>query len=120
MTNSRRKGAKGELEIAKILRDYGWKAHRAQQYKGSKDSADVICELPIPLYVEVKRREKLELYKWMEVCNSERGPDDLPVIFHRKDKEKWLCTLRLSDFLDLVKFVEQLLDGQRVYSITLE
>jgi Holliday junction resolvase len=36
--NSRAKGKRGELEIAKVLRENGYDAHRGQQYKGGADS----------------------------------------------------------------------------------
>ena len=41
MTNSRRKGKEGELEVARILRDHGYDSRRGVQYSGSPDSPDV-------------------------------------------------------------------------------
>lgn len=38
--NSRAKGAKGERELASILRDYGYEARRGQQYSGANGDAD--------------------------------------------------------------------------------
>ena len=40
--NSRTKGKRGELELAKALRLYGYDARRGQQYHGGADSPDVI------------------------------------------------------------------------------
>ena len=40
--NSRQKGARGERELAGILRDYGFDSRRGQQYCGLNGDADVI------------------------------------------------------------------------------
>ena len=61
MTNSRAKGCRGEREIAKILREYGYEARRGQQYSGFNGDADVVG---LPGYhIEVKRVENLNLDK---------------------------------------------------------
>lgn len=39
--NSRTKGAVGEREVASMLRGYGYKARRGQQYSGANGDADV-------------------------------------------------------------------------------
>ena len=57
--NSRNKGAAGEREVAGILRGYGYKARRGQQYSGANGDADVVG-LP-GIHIEVKRREKLNI-----------------------------------------------------------
>ena len=36
--NSRTKGAIGEREVASMLREYGYKARRGQQYSGAKQN----------------------------------------------------------------------------------
>lgn len=58
--NSRTKGAVGEREVASMLRGYGYKARRGQQYSGANGDADVVG-LP-GIHIEVKRREKLNIY----------------------------------------------------------
>ena len=40
--NSRQKGKGGELELAKLLRAYGYNARRGQQYSGISGDADVV------------------------------------------------------------------------------
>lgn len=63
MTNSRRKGASGERELAKKLREYGYEARRGQQYCGSNGDADVVG---IPgIHIECKRVEALNIEKAM-------------------------------------------------------
>ena len=44
--NSRAKGAKGERELAKILKEYGYNCRRGQQYSGleGEDIKNIIRE----------------------------------------------------------------------------
>ena len=46
MTNSRRKGARGELELAAKFTDAGFPARRGQQPAGGPDSPDVVPSIP--------------------------------------------------------------------------
>lgn len=94
--NSRQKGKRGELELAKVLRDYGFDARRGQQFKGGADSPDV-TGLP-GLHIECKRVERLNIYEAMEQSTRDAG-DQIPVVISRKNGKQWLITFRLSDFL---------------------
>ena len=60
--NSRQKGKKGELELAKVLRGYGYPARRGQQYSGANGDADVVG-LP-HVHIECKRVEALNIDKY--------------------------------------------------------
>ncbi len=40
--NSRQKGAGGERELSRILREYEYNCRRGQQYNGANGDADVI------------------------------------------------------------------------------
>lgn len=103
MTNSRRKGAEGEREIAKILRGYGYDARRGQQYSGANGDADVVG-LP-GVHIEVKRVEALNIDKAMEQSKRDaRG--EIPAVFHRKNGKEWKATVRLEDFIKLYKQAE--------------
>lgn len=103
MTNSRRKGAEGEREIAKILRGYGYDARRGQQYSGANGDADVVG-LP-GVHIEVKRVEALNIDKAMEQAERDaRG--EIPAVFHRKNGKEWKATVRLEDFIKLYKQAE--------------
>lgn len=57
--NSRDKGKRGELELAKVLRGYGYDTRRGQQYCGANGDADVVG-LP-GIHIECKRVERLNL-----------------------------------------------------------
>lgn len=100
---SRRKGKNGELELAHVMQDFGFAdCHRSAQRAGSIESADIVG-LP-GLHPEVKRVEHLNLRKAMEqAVRDSNGSDDIPTVFHRRNGESWLVTLRLEDFLPLYK-----------------
>ena len=98
--NSRAKGKRGEIELAKVLRLYGYDAHRGQQYKGGSDSPDVTG---IPGYhIEVKRVERLNLDAAMEQSIHDAGTDK-PLVIHRKNGKLWKVTMLLEDFLEVIK-----------------
>lgn len=97
--NSRSKGAKGERELAKILREYGYPCRRGQQYSGANGDADVVG-LP-NIHIEVKRRERLEIYTAIAQAVRDAKNDEKPAVFHRKNECEWLVTMRLEDWMKL-------------------
>lgn len=114
--NSRQKGARGEREIAKILRQRGHDARRGQQYCGINGDADVVG-LP-GVHIEVKRVEALNIDKAMEQAERDARPGEMPVVFHRKNGRKWKVTLRIEDFMELyrqAKALEKIMDEQDDY-----
>lgn len=98
--NSRQKGKRGELELVHVLRGYGYDARRGQQYSGANGDADVEG---VPGYhIEVKRVERLNIEEALQ--QSERdAKDEVPVVVHRRNAETWKVTLRLTDFLDIIR-----------------
>jgi Holliday junction resolvase len=96
----RNKGKRGERELARLLTLNGHPAHRGQQYSGGADSPDVICE-SLPFHFEVKRTERLRLHEAMNQATSDAG-DMTPAVAHRRNRDEWLVTMRLSDLLELV------------------
>lgn len=102
MINSRAKGANGELEAAEFLTAHGFPARRAQQYQGVKDGADLICPTLEEFGIEVKRTQRTDIYGWLEKALAS-DPDKVPLILHRKDREKWVVILDAEMFLALVR-----------------
>ena len=104
MTNSRNKGKKGELEIAYILRDRGYDARRGQQYCGANGDADVVG---VPgLHIEVKRTEACHPYKYIEQAENDANDDEIPVVFHRQSRKKWIAMLDMETFLKLYEMAQ--------------
>lgn len=101
MTNSKRKGKVGELEVANYLKDKGLTARRGQQYQGSPDSPDVICEEWSNIHIEVKRDEHLNIEKAIQQSTNDSRETDIPIVIHRKNREQWKVTMWLDDFIDM-------------------
>lgn len=98
--NSKQKGKAGEREIAKLLREHGYDARRSQQYCGANGDADVIG-LP-GIHIESKRTERLNLSDAMSQAISD-SKENIPTVWHRKNHEEWLVTMRAKDWLSLYK-----------------
>lgn len=105
--NSRDKGARGERELSRVLRGYGYETRRGQQYCGASGDADVIG-LP-GIHIECKRVEKLNLYGAVDQAVQDASAplpfegDRIPAVFHRKDRREWLVTMRLDDWMQLYR-----------------
>ena len=106
--NSRAKGARTELELAKKLQElFGWKARRTQQYTGTAGDSDVlVLELP-QVFVESKAVEKLNVHQAMaRAVEDAAAAGKLPVLCHKKNRTGWLVTLRIEDLTLLSSMVE--------------
>lgn len=97
---SKRKGAAGELELAKLLQSYGYEARRGYQFDG-KYVADVVG-LP-GVHIECKRVEKLNLLEAIKQAIRDAKNGELPAVFHRRNREMWLVTMTLDDWMELYK-----------------
>ena len=115
--NSKKKGARGERELAKVLREYGFETRRTQQYAGgTKESADVVG-LPY-IHIECKRVEKLNIDEAMEQARGDAitaylfdDEQNLPAVFHRKNGKKWKVTMYLDDWM---KLYQEFYSGKRL------
>lgn len=76
---SQRKGRGGELELARVLQEYGYDVQpgRAQSYG----------KVPEAMKQAVRDAGKFR--------------DGAPTLFHRRSREPWLVTMRLHDWLAL-------------------
>lgn len=99
--NSRNKGAKGERELAKVLRQYGYNCRRGVQYSGANGDADVEG-LP-GIHIECKRVERLNIQDAVDQAKRDKRDDEIPAVFHRKNNCEWLVTLTLDDFMKIYR-----------------
>ena len=101
--NSKAKGSRGEREIAKILKEHGYAdARRTVQYCGSSGEAADVVGIP-GLHLEIKRVERMELYKWYaQAVNDSAKSGDTPIVVHRANNKPWLVSLSLEDFLKIL------------------
>ena len=109
MVNSKKKGKDGELEIAALLRHYGYHdARRGQQFRGGGDSPDVVG-LP-GFHLEVKRTERLRVCEAVDQARRDAAKGAIPVVVYRGNNDKlkstsrgeWLFILGAKDFFDLL------------------
>lgn len=98
--NSRRKGATGERELARLLQGYGFDARRGQQYSGL--GGDDVVGLP-GVHIECKRTERLNLDAAMDQAIRDAKPDETPAVFHRKNRKEWLVTMRVADWIEMYR-----------------
>lgn len=99
--NSRDKGKRGELELAKKLREFGFECRRGQQYCGLNGDADVLGLNGI--HIECKRVEKLNIHEAVEQSRRDSRIDEMPVVMHRKNNREWLVTQPLEDWIRMYK-----------------
>lgn len=95
----REKGARGERELASLLRDmYGYETKRGYVFLRQSD----MVGLP-GIHPEIKRVEHLNVSKAMAQATAEaaKRKDGIPTVFHRKNREGWLVTMKLEDWVDL-------------------
>lgn len=97
---SQRKGRQAELELCRILQQYGCDARPGQAV--SFGSTPDVVGLP-GVHIEVKRCEKLNLSAALQqaVEDACRFKDGAPAVFHRRSRQPWLVTMRLTDWLAL-------------------
>ena len=100
--NSRAKGKRGELDLAKTLTAAGYPASRGQQRKGGEDSPDVICEALSAFHIEAKltatcqMHSPAQLAKWDAQARRDAGQFRTPLVIHRWNGNKiwWVRVLK--------------------------
>lgn len=110
--NSKQKGARFERELAKALKEYGYDTRRTAQYCGKTgDAADVVGLEGI--HIEAKRCEKMQLYAWMsQAVRDSAGSENLPAVFHKKNRADILVTMRMKDFIKIYAGWRESIDSQ--------
>lgn len=105
--NSKQKGARYEREIAAYFKSQGYDARRTAQYCGNTGDAADVQGLPYS-HIECKHQETLRLRDWVEqAVRDSKDTGKLPAVFHRKNGEKTLVTMRLDDWMELYKGYEK-------------
>lgn len=102
----RRKGAVGEREIVRILKDAGWtRAERTSNGRAQHARGD-IANGPPGVHIEVKRQERLNVPRAFRQIESDANPLDIPVLVHRPSGQDWIASLPLDELLPLLKLRE--------------
>lgn len=107
--NSRAKGARGERAWRDVLRANGFMARRGQQFCGSPDSPDVICEALACLHWEVKNVEKLNIWDALDQARRDAGPSALGVVAFTRNNWPFYVAMRDEIFFRILQHTD--LDG---------
>ena len=112
--NGNQKGKAGEREASALLREFGFKARRGQQYSGGGDSPDVVHNIP-NTHIEVKRTETLSIYKAIgQAREDSAGTGNVPLVLHRRNGKEWLAILPAKDLLRTIRELINLY-GERAF-----
>lgn len=95
--NSRNKGKRGEIELAHLLKTYGYPAERGVQYSGLKGNADVVGVEG--LHIECKRSERVTEEDFIQQAERDARKGQIPIVMYRKNGEQWKALLRLDTFM---------------------
>jgi len=98
--SAQRKGSNGERELAALLKARGYDLERGGSLSfGRKPD---LSGLP-GIHMEVKRVEHLNVPAAMKqaIQDSARFQDGMPTVFHRRNREPWLVTMRLEDWIQV-------------------
>jgi len=102
--NSREKGKRGERQWRDELRANGFQARRGQQFSGSPDSPDVICDQLGWIHFEVKAVEKLNVEAAMEQARRDSA-GQVPIVAHKRNFRPWLVTMSAEVFFQFLRGV---------------
>lgn len=98
---SRNKGTAGEQEVARILREAGIEVDRVPNSGGLKVKGDLTGLEGF--HVEVKRKERLDLWKCLEQARTEAPEGDTPLLVFRRNRSEWQACLPLADLIELLR-----------------
>lgn len=100
----RRKGAAAELEVVKLLREFGVQCDRTVHNSGMYLRGDLTGVTGY--HVEVKRHETLRVPAWIRQAEDEAPEGVVPVVCFRQSRQDWYATLPLRDFARLLALAE--------------
>ncbi|WP_197441938.1 putative PDDEXK endonuclease [Thalassoglobus polymorphus] len=105
--NGCKKGKAGERELSHALNGLlGTSCRRGQQHTGLEGKDVVGLD---GIHIECKRVEKLNLDKAVQQSVRDASAEDVPAVFHRRNRQPWLVTVRLDD---AVSFAERILENK--------
>jgi len=106
--NSREKGKRGERQWRDELRANGYMARRGQQFAGSPESPDVVCDELKWAHMEVKCTERFNVYDAMDQAArdaggaSRTGHRKVPFVMHKRNFRRWLVVMEAETFFEFV------------------
>jgi hypothetical protein len=102
--NSRAKGKRGELEFIQRHLLPHWPEAKRNIDQFGDDKRD--CLEVAGVHWQIKRVERLNIWKAMDQARDEAAEHDLPVVAHRINRMPWLCTLEADELIPLLRLRE--------------
>jgi Holliday junction resolvase len=101
---ARDRGQRGERMLRDIFNYHGYNTRRGDCFRHEQD----VEGLPY-IHVECKFTEKLRLREAMDQAIEESAKKDggLPTVFHKTNRQPWLVTMRIDDWMKLYKTWEE-------------
>lgn len=105
MGNSeRRKGARGERELLKILEEAGFGKGRRTPGSGGQGIGGDLWQVLPEWHIECKRQERFNTSSWIKQADTDSSVEGKPwFVAFRRNKEPWYVTLELEEFIRLLK-----------------
>ena len=91
--SERRKGAGGELEVARIFQAAGFDCDRTPNSGGLRIRGDLHGDLPV--HVEVKRQETARPWLWAKQARDDAPAGSTWLVAMRRSHDEWLALLPL-------------------------
>lgn len=104
IVNSRNKGARGEREFIQDHLVPHWPAAKRNLDQYGSDKRD--CLEVAGVHWQIKRTEKLELWKAIEQAETEARDHDIPVVAFRRNRSGWYCVIEADELVALLKMRE--------------
>lgn len=104
--NSRDKGRRYEIHVAKRIREHGYEAERGCQHAGGKDSPDVKSNMRF-CHIEAKKVEKLNIWNALHQSERDAGEGEIPVVVFSRNRENDYVALGFDDFMRMYKAWEK-------------
>jgi hypothetical protein len=99
--NSRRKGARGELEFIDLHLIEHWPEAKRNLDQFKDDKRD--CLEVAGCHFQIKRVEKLNFWKGFAQAKTEAAEHDIPILAARRNYSPWLCTLEADELIPLLR-----------------
>ena len=102
---SKDKGKRFERQVASLLRDYGYPAHRTAQFRGNTGRAGDVEGVP-HVHIECKHQERMCLYDWISQSSADaaaEGKGNLPAVIHKANNKLILVTMSFEDWIKMYR-----------------
>jgi hypothetical protein len=102
---SRRKGNRSEVQVANLLRQFGYTAVTSRSARGGYQSGEDIVS-NFPCSIEVKNQARTDLAGWYRQA-EEQSMGKTPIVVHKRvgkaQADDWWVTLTFGDLIRLLR-----------------